>query len=61
MNQEELQVAAFEIILHSGTARTIVHEAFADIREGRYDAAAEKLETSNESLLEAQRDRKSVV
>ncbi|MBF1703261.1 MULTISPECIES: PTS cellobiose transporter subunit IIA [Streptococcus] len=53
MNQEELQVAAFEIILHSGTARTIVHEAFADMREGRYDAAAEKLETSNESLLEA--------
>lgn len=53
MNQEELQVAAFEIILHSGTARTIVHEAFADMREGRYDVAAEKLETSNESLLEA--------
>ncbi len=53
MNQEELQVAAFEIILHSGTARTIVHEAFADMREGHYDAAAEKLETSNESLLEA--------
>lgn len=53
MNQEELQVAAFEIILHSGTARTIVHEAFADMREGCYDAAAEKLETSNESLLEA--------
>ena len=53
MNQEELQVAAFEIILHSGTARTIVHEAFADMREGRYDEAAEKLETSNESLLEA--------
>ena len=53
MNQEELQVAAFEIILHSGTARTIVHEACADMREGRYDAAAEKLETSNESLLEA--------
>ena len=53
MNQEELQVAAFEIILHSGTARTSVQEAFADMREGRYDAAAEKLETSNESLLEA--------
>ena len=33
MNQEELQVAAFEIILHSGSARTTVHEAFADMRE----------------------------
>ena len=43
MNQEELQVAAFEIILHSGSARTTVHEAFADMREGHYDEAAETL------------------
>ena len=42
MNQEELQVAAFEIILHSGTARTEIHEAFAD-----------KLDHSNEEILEA--------
>lgn len=28
MTEEELQLAAFEIILHSGTARTYVHEAF---------------------------------
>lgn len=27
MTEEELQLAAFEIILHSGTARTSVHEA----------------------------------
>lgn len=53
MNQEELQVAAFEIILHSGTARTSVHEAFADMREGRYEEAGQKLELANESLLEA--------
>ncbi|KXT82708.1 PTS cellobiose transporter subunit IIA [Streptococcus panodentis] len=53
MNQEELQVAAFEIILHSGTARTIVHEAFADMRQGLYEEAADKLEASNASLLEA--------
>ena len=43
MNQEELQVAAFEIILHSGTARTEIHEAFADMREGRFDEAEAKL------------------
>ena len=53
MNQEELQVAAFEIILHSGSARTTVHEAFADMREGHYDEAAEKLEAANTELLEA--------
>lgn len=49
MNQEELQVAAFEIILHSGSARTTVHEAFADMREGHYDEAAEKLEAAMQS------------
>jgi len=54
MNQEELQVAAFEIILHSGTARTEIHEAFADMREGRFDEAEAKLEHSNEEILDAQ-------
>ena len=53
MNQEELQVAAFEIILHSGTARTEIHEAFADMREGRFDEAEAKLDRSNEEILEA--------
>ena len=53
MNQEELQVVAFEIILHSGSARTSVHEAFADMREGHYNEAAEKLEVANADLLEA--------
>ncbi|WP_150202907.1 PTS cellobiose transporter subunit IIA [Streptococcus constellatus] len=53
MNQEELQVVAFEIILHSGSARTSVHEAFADMHEGHYNEAAEKLEVANADLLEA--------
>ena len=53
MNQEELQVVAFEIILHSGTARTVVHEAFADMRQGAYQSAAEKLEAANAELVEA--------
>lgn len=53
MNQEELQVAAFEIILHSGTARTEIHEAFADMREGRFEEAESKLEFANNEILEA--------
>ena len=53
MNTEELQVAAFEIILYSGNARSTVHAAFADMREGQYEAAAEKLEAANEELLQA--------
>ncbi|MET3558504.1 PTS system cellobiose-specific IIA component [Streptococcus rupicaprae] len=51
MNPEDVQVVAFEIILNSGNARTIVHEAFAAMREGNYDLAAEKLEESNKELL----------
>lgn len=53
MNQEELQVAAFEIILHSGTARTHIHEGFAAMREGRFAEAEEKLEVANEEILSA--------
>lgn len=53
MNTEELQLAAFEIILNSGNARSIVHKAFEDMREGNYEAAAEKLAAANEDLLKA--------
>ncbi|MBZ2041675.1 PTS cellobiose transporter subunit IIA [Streptococcus sanguinis] len=53
MNEEELQVAAFEIILHSGTARTEIHEAFALMRENQISQAEEKLETANVELVEA--------
>lgn len=51
MTTEELQVAAFEIILNSGNARTIVHEGFAAMREGKYEEAAEKLAAANDELL----------
>lgn len=53
MDAEELQVAAFEIILHSGTARTEVHEAFALMRQGEYSKTEEKLETANTELVGA--------
>jgi PTS system cellobiose-specific IIA component len=53
MNQEELQVAAFEIILDSGNSRSIVHEAFDAMREGDFELAEAKLQESNEELLKA--------
>lgn len=53
MDKEELQIAAFEIILHSGEARTAVHDAFASMRNGYYKKASEQLEMANASLLEA--------
>ncbi|QLB50458.1 PTS cellobiose transporter subunit IIA [Streptococcus sanguinis] len=53
MNEEELQVAAFEIILHSGTARTEIHEAFDLMRGNHFSQAEEKLEIANVELVEA--------
>ncbi|HEM4445985.1 PTS cellobiose transporter subunit IIA [Streptococcus suis] len=53
MNTEELQMAAFGIILSSGNARSVIHEAFAAMREGDYDKAEELLEAANADILEA--------
>ena len=53
MNSEELQVAAFEIILHSGNARTVSHDAFASMRKKEDEKAKEQLEEANEQLLKA--------
>lgn len=53
MNQEDLQVVSFEIILHSGNARSEIHEAFAKMREGDFDEAELKLNESNEIILQA--------
>ncbi|HEL1779334.1 TPA: PTS cellobiose transporter subunit IIA [Streptococcus suis] len=53
MNTEELQMAAFGIILSSGNVRSVIHEAFAAMREGDYDKAEELLEAANADMLEA--------
>ncbi|WP_162011745.1 PTS cellobiose transporter subunit IIA [Streptococcus sp. S784/96/1] len=51
MNSDELQMAAFEIILNSGNARTIVHEGFDAMRAGDFELAAQRLDEANEELL----------
>lgn len=51
MNSDDLQMAAFEIILNSGNARTIVHEGFDAMREGNFELASQKLDEANEELL----------
>lgn len=53
MTEEELQLAAFEIILHSGTARTYVHEAFDAMKESKCEVVEEKLAAADEELLQA--------
>lgn len=61
MKSEEIQQVAFTIILHSGEARTIVHEAFKDMRNSRYDEAKEKLEESDDKLVEAHKAQTSLL
>ena len=53
MTAEELQMAAFEIILNSGNARSTVHEAFVAMREKEYEKAQVLLEQANAELVEA--------
>ncbi|MBS7576593.1 MULTISPECIES: PTS cellobiose transporter subunit IIA [unclassified Enterococcus] len=48
---ENIQVVAFELILHSGNARTLIHEAFANMECGEFDEADTKLEAANDELL----------
>lgn len=61
MTKEDLQVIAFEIILNSGEARSIVHEGFQLMREGKYDEAESKMEEANKKLLEAHKSQTSLL
>ncbi|MBP3038501.1 PTS cellobiose transporter subunit IIA [Bacillaceae bacterium Marseille-Q3522] len=54
---KNLQEVAFEIILHSGSARTMVHEAFKYMREGNFDEADKKLDEANQALLLAHKSQ----
>ena len=53
ISSEELQVTAFDIILHSGNARTLIHEGFKDMRQGKFEEADEQLTKANEEILQA--------
>ena len=53
MTSEELQVIAFDIILHSGNARTLILEAFKLLRQGEKAEASQQLDKANEAILEA--------
>ena len=53
LTSEEIQVIAFNIILHSGTARTHIHQAFSMMRSGDFDKAQEEMETAKEEVVKA--------
>ncbi|MEX0381114.1 PTS cellobiose transporter subunit IIA [Leuconostoc sp. MS02] len=57
MNSEEIQVIAFEIILHSGNARTNIHESFAAMRHKNFELSEQKLTDSNAELLLAHKSQ----
>lgn len=61
MTKDDLQVVAFEIILHSGDARSLVHEGFQLMREGKYEEAENKMEEANKKLLEAHKSQTSLL
>ncbi|MCE7792750.1 PTS cellobiose transporter subunit IIA [Salipaludibacillus sp. CUR1] len=51
MEQEKIQSVAFEIILHSGSARTIIHEAFNMMKNNEFKNAENKLEEANDEIV----------
>lgn len=57
MTKDDLQVVAFEIILHSGDARTIVHEGIDLMNQGKFEEAEKKMEDANNELLEAHKSQ----
>ncbi|OFI49511.1 PTS cellobiose transporter subunit IIA [Floricoccus tropicus] len=57
MKSEDIQVAAFEIILHSGEARSTIHQAFSQMREGSFDEADQLLKDANEQILLAHKSQ----
>ena len=53
MSSEEIQITAFNIILHSGNAKTKIHSAFELMRKGEFDKANQLLDEANDDILEA--------
>ena len=53
INSETLQVTSFDIIFHSGNARTLIHEAFRSMRKEMFEEVEEKLRQANEEILHA--------
>lgn len=55
MDSEKIQEISFELILASGDARTMIHQAFEQMRISSCQEAQELLDTANDSLVKAHR------
>ena len=51
MSSEDIQLVAFNIILHSGNAKTKIHEAFKSMRQADFTLANQHLEEANQEIL----------
>ena len=49
--KETLQVTAFELILHSGNARTFIHEAYDLMANNQFTCADQKLLAAHDELI----------
>ncbi|TCK71380.1 PTS cellobiose transporter subunit IIA [Lonepinella koalarum] len=61
MSQEDLQVVAFEIIVHSGDARSLIHQALSLMKQGEFSQAQCQLDEANKNLLEAHKSQTSLL
>ncbi|MGF2069365.1 PTS lactose/cellobiose transporter subunit IIA [Enterococcus casseliflavus] len=55
MDSEKIQEISFELILASGDARTMIHQAFEQMRISSCREAQELLDTASDSLVKAHR------
>lgn len=59
--KESIQVIAFELILHSGNARTLIHEAYDLMEKNHFEEADQKLLAANDELVLAHQVQTSLL
>lgn len=57
MSSDDIQLVAFNIILHSGNAKTKIHMAFKSMREADFTTTTQLLEEANQEILEAHKSQ----
>lgn len=57
LTTEDIQLIAFNIILHSGNAKTQIHNAFNAMRKSDFVVANQLLEEANEEILQAHKSQ----
>ncbi|WP_386686995.1 PTS lactose/cellobiose transporter subunit IIA [Lonepinella sp. MS14437] len=60
-DENELQVVAFEIIVHSGDARNLIHQALDLMKGGEFVQARQQLDEANQNLLEAHKSQTNLL